>query len=136
MPDQDVDFSIKADILKSSDELGLVYGWASVIEENGSQVADYEGDVIDEDELVKAAHQFMTDYRNGKENHKGSPSFTIVESMVLTKDVQQALGIDLGKVGWFIAGKIEDPEIRKKIKMGDYQSFSIGGRGEREPFDA
>jgi len=36
-----------------------------------------------------------------------------------------------GPTGWFIGMKITDDEVWKKVKAGEYQAFSIGGRGNR-----
>ena len=48
------------------------------------------------------------------------------------KDVQKALGIDLGKVGWFGAMRFRDDEVWAAVKSGKFRAFSIGGTGVRE----
>src|SRR6185437_8044235 len=55
----------------------------------------------------------------------------VVESMVLTKDLQQALGIDIGKEAWLIGMKVENPYVLKMIESGQLAGFSIGGVGKR-----
>lgn len=119
-------------VLKVDDDQRLVYGWASVIEENGQAVVDSQGDMIAEPVIQKAAHGFILEARAGKLMHEGSPVGDIVESMVFTKALQQALGVNLNKVGWLIAYKVRDDALWKRVKAGDFPAFSIGGRGRRE----
>jgi hypothetical protein len=52
--------------------------------------------------------------------------------MVFTAQKQEALGIDLGKVGWFIGMKIYDDKIWRQVKEGKFPAFSIGGLAQRE----
>jgi hypothetical protein len=54
---------------------------------------------------------------------------------VLTKDLQAALGIDLGKVGAFGAMKFNDEATWADVKSGKFAAFSIGGRGLRESME-
>lgn len=125
------EFTIDADIIKSDDEMRVVYGWASIIEENGEPVTDHQGDIIAEDDLVKAAHEYIREYRAAKAMHEGDQIGEIVESMVITSDIQKALGIDINKVGWFIGMKIHDDGVWKSFKDGKFKMFSIGGQGRR-----
>ena len=121
-----------AAIAKVDEDQRLVWGWASVIEEGGKAVVDSQGDVIGEADLLKAAHMFVTDARVGKAMHEGEPVAEVVESMVLTKSAQEALGIDLGKVGWWIAMKVHDDDVWARVKGGELGAFSIGGRAQIE----
>lgn len=120
-------------VLKLDEELRVAYGWFSVVEENGEPVVDTQGDIIKADTLVKAVHNFILDSRSGKVMHRGKRVADIVESLVLTKDVQAALGIDLDKVGWFGAMKFRDEEAWAKVKDGTFRAFSIGGTARRIP---
>src|SRR3990172_678066 len=92
-------------ISKLDDTLMVAYGWASVTSVGGELVIDSQGDIIDDSELLKAVHEFVTDSRQGKLMHKGKRAADIVDSVVFTADLQKALGIDLGKTGWFIGMK-------------------------------
>lgn len=124
----------KALTTESSLKKGLVYGWFSVIEKDGKPVVDHDKDWTDEEELVKAAHDYIT-HRTGGVLHdeKGNEISHTVESLVFTRDVQKALGIDLGKVGWFGAQQIVDPRVKALAGKGLLKSFSIGGAGKRTP---
>ncbi len=129
--DSDEDFATKGEILKVDHEERIVFGWASVISEKGKTVVDSQGDMIREDVLAKAARQFVLDERAGKVMHMGKRVADVVESIVFTEELQKILGIDLGKVGWFVAFKIRDEKVWKKVKSGELSMFSIGGTGVR-----
>ena len=110
----------------------VAYGWAYVAEKGATEVIDHSGDVWPIAELEKTAHQFVVDCRVGKDSHSGEQKATLVESMVFTKELQEALGIDLEKVGWFVGFRIEDDAVLKQIEDGELAMFSIGGTGTRE----
>lgn len=128
-------FNLKADITKVDEDQRLVYGWFSVIEKGGDPVIDLQGDIISEIELEKMAHQFVLNSRDAGEMHVRKNIGTLIESIVFTKEKQKALGIDLGKIGWFGGFFIENDDVWKKIKKGEYPAFSIGGVAERIPVD-
>lgn len=120
-------------ITKVDDKLKIAYGWFSVIEENGQAVVDTQGDVITEPTLIKAVHGFILDSRAGKLMHNGQRVADVVDSIVFTSELQKALGIDLGKVGWFGGMKFRDDAIWQRVKSGELPAFSIGGYGKRKP---
>lgn len=124
-------FSINCQFAKMDDEKRLVYGFASIIEEDGKPVEDYQGDIISESDLVEAAHDYVMKSRAAKVMHKGVKRGELVESLVLTDDVKKALNSSLGTKGWFVGFKIHDDETWQAIKKGELGMFSIGGRGKR-----
>lgn len=135
----DTDWRITTEIAKdlnTEDNLkqGLVYGWASIIEKDGLVVTDHQGDRISEEELVKAAHDYITNERHGGVLHDeyGHDIGHAVESMVFTKELQKHLGIDLRKVGWLICQKVVDPRVKMMVRSDTLKAFSIGGKGRRE----
>lgn len=130
----------KFTITKTEPDKMLVFGWGNVaITKDGEQVTDLQGDVIDPEELEKAAYDHVLNFRNTGERHdpglrrKGR----LVESCVFTKEKQEAMGIPPGTVpeGWWVGYKIDDPDAWEKIKKGDYQMFSIEGKGQRTPIE-
>jgi hypothetical protein len=126
-------FKKEFDISKIDEDKKVVFAWASVIEENGEILIDKQGDYILEEDLEDAAYGFVLNSRNAGEMHiKKSGVGRLVESIVFTKQKQQALGIDLGKVGWFVGFKIDDDNVWDKIKKGNYPMMSIGGKGIRQ----
>lgn len=119
-------------IFKTDDDQRLVWAWASIIEEGGEVVIDKQGDMILEDDLLAAAHDFMIESRTVKKMHRGPRVGRVVESMVMTKSLQQALGIELDRVGWLVCLKVEDDETWKAVKKGQLAALSVGGTAERE----
>lgn len=127
-------------IAKTEPDKMLVFGWANVaIGEDGQQITDLQGDVIDPEELERAAYDHVLKFRSAGERHDPNlrQKGRLVESCVFTKEKQAALGIPPGVVpeGWWVGYKIDDPQAWEKIKKGEYQSFSIEGKGRRTPIE-
>lgn len=135
VPDEDIyNVDILFDITKSNDVEGLVSGWASIaINADGSRPLDWDGDIIEPDTLDKAAVDFMLNYRSSGVDHTGDAVGDVVESIVFTKEKQEALGIPEGTVpeGWFITVKLRDVDTIAKVKDGTLKMFSIQGKGKR-----
>ena len=125
-------YEIQGQILKADNEQRLVYGWASVITEDGLPVVDTQGDVIKAATLVKAATEFMLSARVTKEMHDGGKIGEFVHSFPITKELCDALGIQCNKEGWIVACKVYDDSVWAKVKSGELKAFSIGGRAKRE----
>lgn len=133
----EISYTIFGEIAKTEIDKQQIFGWASVISENGSPVEDTQGDIISESDLEKSAYSFALNSRNAGEMHQRTRGVgRMIESMVFTPEKQKALGISLGKVGWWVGFKIDDPDVWEKIKSGEYKSFSIGGKGRRIPIDS
>ena len=126
--------TFKAEIIEKKEDQRLVFGWASIIEEEGEEVVDHQGDTISEEELEKAFYDFVLNSRNAGEMHVRKDAGQLVECIVFTKEKQDLLGIDLGKVGAWVGFKVEQ-EVFEKVKDGTYSMFSIGGMGKREAYD-
>lgn len=130
-PDDDDDddhVMMTVKVAKVDADQRLVFGWLSVIEENGEPVVDLQDHVIEAAELENAAYDFMLNSRVVGEMHERiAVGEGMVESMVFTKDKQDALGIDLGKVGWWVGFKV-DADVFAKVKSGELSAFSIGGK--------
>lgn len=126
------DFSIEGQIIKSDDEQRIVYGWASVISENGVDVIDRQGDVIKADELVKATTEFMKSVRTAKAMHQGGQVGQVVHSFPLTTEIAKSLGIETNREGWIVGLHVTDNNVWKQVKSGVLKAFSIGGTGQRK----
>lgn len=130
----DVYVDVLFDIAKSKEDECLVSGWASVsVNADGSVPLDWQDDVIMSETLEKAAINFMLDYRGSGVMHQGTEQGVVVESIVLTKEKQKALGIPEGTVpeGWFITVKVLNKEVFEAVKSGKYKMFSIQGSAKR-----
>lgn len=131
----DLTKNIEGQILKADDEQRIVYGWASVITENGERVVDRQGDVIEADTLVKAVNDFMEHIRVGKTMHKGEQTGMVIHSLPITKEIGDSLGIQSDREGWVVAYKVYDEEVWNMVKSGELAAFSIGGRAIKEKLD-
>jgi hypothetical protein len=126
---------LAGEIVCKNEDQRLVFGWASVIEENGQPVVDKQNDIITAEELEKGAYDFALHARIGGEMHRKEAG-RLVESMVFTLEKQQALGIDLGKVGWWVGFQVSSDDAWQKVKSGELKAFSIGGKAGREDIAA
>lgn len=130
----EVSLNMAFDVTKSREDLGLVSGWANVsVNANGSLPMDWQDDVIPIEVLERTAIEFMKDFRKSGVEHKGISQGVVVESMVFTKDKQQAIGIPDGTVpeGWFITVHVTNPDVFKAVKEGKYRMFSIQGKAKK-----
>jgi hypothetical protein len=125
-----------ASIVKIDNEKRLVFGWASIIkDESGKILLDRQDDFIDsEDELEKAAYDYVLHSRDGGEMHVRRGVAKMVESVVFTEEKQRALGIPVGSMptGWWIGFKVNDDRVWEQVKKGEYAGFSVHGTGKRE----
>lgn len=127
--------NLNAKITKLDDDARLVFGFASVAEIDGQPVIDSEGDVIDINELEKAAYNFVENSRVGGEMHSELGGATLIESFVITPAKAELLNIENPTLGWFIGLRVTDDALWQKIKSGTYRAFSIGGRAVRRNID-
>lgn len=125
-------FGLQIDFQKADPSGRFVRGWASVVSVDGKSVEDHDGDQISIDELRKAAHRFVTDARVAKAMHRGEAVGEVVESVIIDDDFVKSIGATTTKRGWWIGMEIHDDGIRKRVRDGEFRSFSIGGRGRRQ----
>jgi uncharacterized protein YuzE len=118
-------------VSKENSDYQVAYGWAYVSKVNDEEVVDHSGDVWPIDEIEKTARQFVCDCRVGGESHIYKGGAVLVHSIVFTKEVQDALEIDLKKEGWFVGFEVRDAALLQKIQKGELTMFSIGGSGLR-----
>lgn len=121
-------------IMKSDDEKMLAFGWASVsMRVNGELIEDWQEDIVEPEELEKAAYNFVELYREGGEMHERGGTAVLIESVVFTEEKMKAIGIPKGTlpIGWWIGFKVLDEDVWEKVKDGTYPMFSIEGEAER-----
>ncbi len=128
----------KLKIIKSDDDKRLVFGWANIaVRAGGEQIVDFQEDAVDPADLENAAYDYVAEFGSAGEMHKRGGVGQVVESIVFTKEKADALGIPPNVLpeGWWIGFKINDNEVWKKIKSGEYSMFSIEGKAVREPIE-
>ncbi len=124
--------TMTATVAKAAPTGKTVWAWASVIEEDGKPVIDHQGDMISEAELEKAFDGFMENSRDVGLMHNSVGHGRVTQGLVFTKELQQALGIDLGRVGSLVKIQVDDPEVQKRVASGELRELSIGGTGKRK----
>ena len=125
------DFEIPLKIAKADADQQLIFGWASVVELDGQLIVDKQGDAILAADLEKAAYDFVLNARVYGQMHQTVGAGRLIESMVFTAEKQAALGIELGKVGWWVGFRVDDAQTWAALKRGELPEFSIGGSGRR-----
>lgn len=121
-------------IMKSDDEKMLAFGWASVaIRIDGEVIEDWQNDIVEPEELERAAYDYVLLYREGGEMHERGGAAVLIESVVFTEEKMKAMGIPEGTlpIGWWIGFKVTDSDVWEKVKDGTYPMFSIEGEAER-----
>ena len=102
-------------------------------DEQGQELVDFQGDMIDPETLEKAVYDYVEESRDGGEMHKRLGVATPIEFIIFTKEKMSALGIPDGTIpeGWWVGFRVSDPDVWEKVKDGTYKMFSIEGTGER-----
>lgn len=124
----------KFKVIKSNDEKMLAFGWASVsMSVDGELIEDWQKDIIEPEDLEKAAYEFVELYREGGEMHERGGAAILIESVVFTEEKMQAMEIPAGTlpIGWWIGFKVLDEDVWEKVKDGTYSMFSIEGEAQR-----
>jgi hypothetical protein len=124
-------------VAKVDESLGVVFGWASVsVKADGEPLEDLQGDIIEPQDLEKAAYDFVLYARGLDEMHEGRVKGQMVESLFVSPEKLKAMGLTATKtapqVGWWVGFK-PDADVFQKVKAGQYAMFSIELRGRREP---
>lgn len=116
----------------SSQKKQIIYG---VVLEPDTK--DSQGDVMTPEEIEYTAHKFLADSRVIGSEHGSEISAIPVESFIAPQDLEFDDPIygkqKVSKGSWVLAVKIKDPEEWKKVVSGDYNGFSVGGFGLRDP---
>ncbi len=97
-------------------------------------VVDAQGDSASEEEIQKAAHNFMIDSKTVGIMHKeeAGPRAKIVESYIAPSRMQ--VGDQFVKRGtWIMVVKIMDDALWNQVKENKITGFSMGGRASETP---
>jgi hypothetical protein len=136
----DADWGVTAPLVVKADggEREQQKAWAPVLIPNET---DKQGDVIPADEIEKAAHQFLAEFRNIDTDHdllsgRGAPieSWTLKEASTFTlPDGGESREYPAGT--WMLGVEFAD-QAWKRVKSGDLTGFSIYGEAEEVPTEA
>lgn len=127
--------AMRVDIKKSDPDKRQVFGWMSVCTKGGEYFFDKQDDMILVDALEPAVYEYVLSSRVGGDMHVEKGVSRLIESMMFTKEKQDALGIDLGQEGWWVGYQVDSPPLWDAIKRGERPEFSIGGAAVSMPYD-
>ena len=84
-------------------------------------------------DLEPAVYDFVRESRAAGADHQGAPVAEVVESLVMSPQKAEAMGLDAPPVtGWWVGVKVADPAVFAKVKDGTYTMFSIEGTAQRD----
>ncbi len=132
-------FRLSAKVDKLCEESRCVFGWANIaVTKGGETVIDSHGDEIPIQDLEEAAYNFVLNYRETGDMHRGEANGQLVESIVFTQEKCAAMGIPEGAVpqGWWVGFHIDDEAQWQKVKTMERRMFSIEGTSQVEEVDA
>lgn len=126
-------------VLKADQAQQIVYGWAGqYMTADGKPIEDLQGDVLEPEDIQKAAEQFVLNYGESGIHHEGKSVGKIVASLVTTNDIVKAFFPDsLGRVpvGWIIGVYYPDKKVFDRVVSGELPMFSVQGNADRFPDD-
>lgn len=126
-------------LTKVDKENSMVFGFFSVNKIGDELLEDRQQDLIETEELEKAAYDFVLNARIAGEGHIRKGVGNLIESFMITYDKMEAIlktiedmGVagatfDLKMEGWWGGFQVTDPDVLEKIEKGDYPMFSVGG---------
>lgn len=120
--------NVEADVklLKRDEAQQIVYG---VVYE--PDVVDAHGDFMDAEEIEKAAHVFLKEFRNVDKQHDFTSKVgEVIESYIAPADFELG-GQTVTKGTWMMAVKVVD-DVWQSIQKGEYTGFSLAGYGNVE----
>ena len=116
----------------------LLFGWAYVaVSKDGEQMIDHSGEFIKEEnfeDLENATYLFNIAYRDADIRHSCIAKGQLVESIVMTKEKQRAMGIPEGTVplGIWMGYFFEKDEDWAEIAKMDSPMYSLYGSAIKE----
>lgn len=129
---------VKFEPMIKDNEQHLLFGWAYVAKDkDGKQLVDHSGEFIKEEnfeDLENATYLFNIAYRDADIRHDCVAKGQLVESIVMTKEKQKAMGIPEGIVplGVWMGYFFEKDEDWNEISKMESPMFSLYGSAIKE----
>jgi len=124
---EDIEIKKFIPICKRDEERQIVYG--VVLEPD---TVDGQGDVISAEEIEKACHTFMREYKTVGFMHKEFNRELYILENYIAPETLQFDSKTVKKGSWIMAVKVEDPLIWDLIKQGKITGFSVQGYAKVE----
>lgn len=124
------------DVFKSmDDERHLIWQIASVTTVGGEHLVDAHGDTFSTRAMEEFCIDLIRGQRLGKIDHEDGPANEIVQALVLSEELQKALGFDLGFEPFITCTHVPDAALWEEMKTGEWET-SIAGRFTYYPDEA
>ena len=123
--------SASVPIFKINKYKQIVYGVVLAPDE-----ADLQSDFMTAEDIEEAAHEYLSQSRVVGQMHEGPIDAAVVESYIAPADFDsegQHGPQKVKKGSWIIGVKVNDPKEWAKVLEGEYNGFSVGGMGVRDP---
>jgi hypothetical protein len=118
-------------IFKANKMKQIVYGVVLSPDE-----ADLQDDFMTADDIEQTAHAYLKDFRVVGSSHEKPMAADVVESYIAPRDFDfmgQHGPQKVKKGAWILGVKVADPKEWQKVLSGEYNGFSVGGLGLRDP---
>jgi len=115
------------EIAAASEDEQMIVAIASVSTVDGELIKDLHGDEMTTQALIEFSRDLMKGYRAGQIDHDGNNRLEVVQSLVLSNDIQQALGINLGYEAYLVEFHVPEKADWEMVKSGKWGA-SIRGR--------
>ena len=125
---------MRGTILKVSEELGLIFGFAAICKVDGEDFYDSDNEHYPEEAMLADTTEFAKSRRVACTMHARDSDGQVVEdggvihTFPLTTEIAKALDITTRRTGLLVALSPDNPETIAKAKNGDFGGFSIGGQ--------
>src|SRR3989338_651520 len=124
-------------VAKLDEAQKLVFGWASVAIKSDDLLVDRQGDMIAPEVLEEAAYDFVEHSRIANEMHKGGPIGVLVESLMVTPEKLEAMGLmrkSAPKAGLWVGVRVSSQVFQKvnKLKNLVLRAIALVDRGANQ----
>jgi hypothetical protein len=126
-------FQRPAQILKVNTDLGLIFGFAMITSQDGSEFVDSDDDSFTDEGMLEAATDFALSKRVACTMHERDSNRQpvadggVIHHFPLTAEIAKALEITTPVTGLLVALRPDNPETLEKARNGEFTGFSIGG---------
>jgi hypothetical protein len=114
---QSVD-ATKAVGVRAAEQMGVFI--ASVSTVAGELIKDLHGDKMTTQALTEFSRDLMRGTRAGQFDHNGDNRHEVVQSLMLSDDIQKALNIDLGFEPYLVEIHFPDPDDWAEVEKGEW----------------
>lgn len=115
-------------LVKAVEEDGRLFVEGVVLRAN---TTDRQGDSISPEEIRKSCYSYMRDSQSADVMHRkilSSDDATLVENFIVHKNMKRN-GVQLLEHDWFVKFEVLSEPLKKMVREGKLNSFSISGRG-------